>query len=162
MQKNRVYKIASLFILFFMLSGCSLTKNQKILEKSQKTLTVKSKNIYRENESIQFEINTGKSEGYLSLVYLDKQGNTNVLYSNKSIVMNRSLEDKDRVTSFPKDFGDKSIFASKNCKNCEKEKTEILVIFSDDPLPDIGSMNKSDLLRLNSKTVVQKVKFLVK
>ena len=47
---------------------------------------------------------------------------------------------------FPDDFGNMNIRATKDCKECEKEKTSIYALLSKEPILDIKNINKEQLL----------------
>lgn len=157
MQKNKLYQgVVLLFSLTLL--GCSpTTPSLKQSVVAKQSFSVKSKAVYFENEPVEFKIYTGESTGYLSLIYLGKQEKVNVLYANKEVSKEKSrelsLEKKSGIISFPQDFGKVKVSAKKECESCEKEKTEVLIIFSDDPIVNIENMSKSELLSLNSHSV---------
>ena len=177
-----IYGLFACITCFFMLSACSVTKGSTNVEtnKLKKSIAIKSKKVYLENEPIRFEINAGESQGYLSLVYIDKQGKTNIIYANKNIAMEKSrdvaFKENNESLFFPEDFGNLVLLAKKDCKKCKTEKTEILIIFSDDPIDDLENKSKRELFSLNlksvkvknrglslfSKVIVRKFEFFVK
>ena len=169
MQKSNIYLLATTLILM----GCTnkqsaikpiilAQKNSKIqMVKTQKmgislseikqtgafsNIALKAKKSYALNESIQFVIDTGEAEGYLYLIYLNNKGETGLLYPNA----NAPLSEMGGSFLFPKDFGNMNIRATKDCKDCPKEKTTIYAILSKTPIIDIKNITQDDLLNLTS------------
>ena len=170
MQKNKIFQISILFIVSLLMVGCSATKVEpqtREVKVSSSSLLVKGKKSYKKNEAVKFEIDTGKDKGYLYVVYLDKKGEKEVMTPSKNKVRGNF--------SFPKDFG-VDVSATKECKGCKVEKTTVYVLLSKDPILEIKSMNKDDLVDLGKKSkeaksrglfledgnvLVQKIEFLV-
>lgn len=169
MKKNIHHQLTVLSLITLVFIGCTETK--KIIQNPEKTtiqvikkettgiqlsslkhtegintLSFKTKKAYSENESIQFVIDTGKQEGYLYIVYLDNQGKTSLLYPNAK----SPLAEMGGSFLFPNDFGNVSIKATKDCKNCSEEKTTIYALLSKTPILDIDNINQEMLLGLNS------------
>ena len=125
-------------------TGISLSKLKK--RGALNSLKFKAKKSYALNESIQFVIDTGAKEGYLYLIYLDNAGETGLLYPNA----NAPLSEMGGKFTFPKDFGNMNIRATKDCKDCSEEKTTIYALLSKSPIIDIKNITKTDLLELTS------------
>ena len=89
----------------------------------------------------------GSEEGFVYLVYVDKTGDTSLLYPNNQIVEKK----KAGKLKFPEDFGGEDIKTTKDCKDCKKEKTTIFVLLSDDPIENIQNMNEEDLKNIQTK-----------
>lgn len=164
-KKNTFYLIATTFILM----GCvkqsdaqptnSLQKSSQIPIKqapkvgmklselkpaeSLSSIALKTKKSYALNESIQFMVDTGDAEGYLYIIYLSNRGETGLLYPNA----NAPLSEMGGSFSFPQDFGNMNIRATKDCKGCREEQTTIYAILSKKPIVDIQNIKKQDLLR---------------
>ena len=105
-------------------------------------ITLKGNPTYSENEPIRFIVDTGENEGYLYIIYLDNQGNTGLLYPNPK----SPLSEMGGKYLFPNDFGNMNIRATKDCKECEKEKTRIYAILAKEPILDIKDISKDQLL----------------
>jgi hypothetical protein len=104
-------------------------------------LSLKGNQDYKEKELIEFTIDTKENEGYLYIIYLDSNGETGVLYPNPK----SPPSEISGTYTFPKDFGDMDIRATKDCKDCEKDKTVIYALLSKEPIIDIHTINKSQL-----------------
>jgi len=156
MKKILYSKLLFLSIFTFTIVGCAGTIPQpssrevKVPSNKQK-LNINAKKSYGKDESLKFSIDTGKTKGYVYVVYVDKKGDTAVLSSKKS-----TKKKKSGKLNFPKDFGNKNIKVSKDCKNCKKEKTTVYVLLSNDPIENINNMSKNDLLSLNTKQALHK------
>jgi len=111
-------------------------------------ISLKAKQSYALNESIQFVIDTGPAEGYLYIIYLDNKGKTGLLYPNA----NAPLSEMGGSFLFPQDFGNMNIRATKDCKSCSQEKTSIYAILSKEPILDINNITRNDLLSITSKS----------
>jgi hypothetical protein len=169
MKKNTNQKLIILIATSLLFFGCAETK--KTMPKPQKTtpvtikkstvgiklsalkqtgaiktLSFKTKKTYSTNESIKFSIDTGKQEGYLYIIYLDNQGKTALLYPNEK----SPLAEIGGKFLFPDDFGDVTIKATKDCKNCSEEKTTLYALLSKTPILDIDNISQEILLGLNS------------
>lgn len=114
-------------------------------------ITLKGNPNYSENEPVRFIVDTGKNEGYLYIIYLDNNGNTGLLYPNA----NSPLSEMGGKYLFPNDFGNMNIRATKDCKNCEKEKTSVYALLSKEPILDIKNISKSELLSFFGESSAQ-------
>ena len=171
MQKNKLFQISVLFIFSSFSIGCTATgvePQSREVNVSSNTLSVKAKKNYKKGEPVKFKIDTGKEKGYLYVVYLNKNGQKEVMAPSKKKVNGK--------VSFPEDF-DVDVSASKDCKSCKEEKTTVYVLLSKDPILDIADMDSNKLLKLGNKSkevknrglfledgnvLVQKIEFLVK
>lgn len=158
-MKKKIYsKTILLFLTIYIFIGCSEVTPQPTSRevkvntpKKSNKLSIKAKKVYAKGESLKFSINAGKTKNYVYVVYVDKKGDTAVLSSKKS-----TKKKKSGKLNFPKDFGKKNIKVTKNCKDCKKEKTTVYVLLSKDPIENINSMSKNDLLSLNSRQASHK------
>ena len=110
-------------------------------------MTLTGKKIYKENQSIEFTIDTMGEVGYLYVIYLEKNGTTVILYPNKkslALILNGKY-------SFPRDFGNMNIRATKDCKKCEKDETKIYTILTKKPILDIHNITEKELKNFSSK-----------
>jgi len=105
-------------------------------------VTLKGNPTYSENEPVRFIVDTGSNEGYLYIVYLDNKGETGLLYPNAK----SPLSEMGGKYIFPDDFGNMNIRATKDCKECKKEKTSVYALLSKDPILDIKNITKDELL----------------
>jgi len=106
------------------------------------SLGLKGHSEYRENQPIEFVIDTGNAEGYLYVIYLDNKGTTGLLYPNaKSPEAEMGGE-----YLFPRDFGGMDIRATKDCVGCKEDKTTVYVLLSKEPIVDIEKITKKELL----------------
>jgi len=109
-------------------------------------LSLKSANKeYKESESIAFTVNTMGKAGYLYIIYLDNKGDTQLLYPNPS----SPLTELSGEYTFPRDFGNMNIRATKDCDGCSQDKTTIYAILTKEPVSDINSITKSHLLKFS-------------
>lgn len=148
-MKNKI----SLKFLFLILSIVTLTEatdtvKESHINNSDKKITIKSKKKFSANESLKFSIDTKDEKGFIYLVYVDKTGETSLLYPEDTTTQ----EKKSGKLDFPKDFDNIDIKTTKDCKDCKKEKTTIFVLLSDDPIDDIQNMNEEDLTNIQKKT----------
>lgn len=97
---------------------------------------------YKENQPIEFIVDTKDKAGYLYIIYLDKKGETQLLYPN---AMSPLTELSGRYT-FPRDFGGMRINATKDCNGCSEDKTTIYAILTKEPVSDIENITKAHLL----------------
>lgn len=145
-MKNRLFlKILLLIFLILTVLKCAepLEENP-----TKEKLTVNSKKRFSTNESLKFSVDTGKEEGFVYLVYVDKTGETSLLYpSDKS-----NQKKKSGKLKFPEDFGGVDIKTTKDCKTCKEEKTTIVVLLSNDPIENIQNMNEEELIAMNTQT----------
>ena len=103
---------------------------------------------YRENQPIEFSIDTGNAEGYLYIVHLDNAGKTGLLYPNP-----KSPEaEMGGAYMFPRDFGGMNIIATKDCVGCKEDKTTVYVLLSKEPIVDIEKITKDELLSFAPST----------
>ena len=110
------------------------------------SLGLKGRSEYRENEPIEFVIDTGDAEGYLYVIYLDNAGKTGLLYPNA-----KSPEaEMGGAYLFPRDFGGMNIRATKDCVGCKEDKTTVYVLLSKEPIVDIKKITKKELLSFTS------------
>jgi hypothetical protein len=105
-------------------------------------LSLKGTKEYKENEAISFTVNTMGKSGYLYIIYLDNKGETQFLYPNEKT----PLTELSGEYTFPKDFGNITINASKDCNGCTEDKTTIFAILTKKPVSDIKSISKGHLL----------------
>ena len=154
-MKNKLF-VNILLLIFLMLTTLKCTEedpNKIIQDKNLNDLTkekliINSKKKFSTNESLEFSVNTGTKEGFIYLVYVDKSGETSLLYPNDT----SNQKKKSGTLKFPDDFGGADIKTSKDCKNCDKEKTTIVVLLSNDPIENIQNMNEADLVAMNNQT----------
>jgi hypothetical protein len=157
MKKRFFLKIALLVVLVVTVVKCTelvednskkTRLDEKLNNAKNNKLTVNSKKKFSTNESLKFSVDTGTEEGFIYLVYVDKGGETSLLYpSDKS-----NQKKKSGKLKFPEDFGGADIKTTKDCKNCEKEKTTIVVLLSNDPIENIQNMNEAELIAMNTQT----------
>ena len=105
-------------------------------------LGLKGKPQYQEDEPIQFIVDTGDAEGYMYIIYLDKSGETTLLYPNAKA----PLSELGGAYLFPRDFGGMDIRATKDCKDCKEDKTTVYALLSKEPIVDIDKITKDELL----------------
>ena len=108
------------------------------------TLALKSATKeYKENQSIAFTVNTMGKAGYLYIIYLDNKGETQLLYPNAR----SPLTELSGEYTFPRDFGNMNIRATKDCGGCSEDKTTIYAILTKEPVSDIKNITKAHLLK---------------
>jgi len=108
------------------------------------TLALKSvTKEYKENQSIAFTVNTMGKAGYLYIIYLDNKGETQLLYPNAR----SPLTELSGEYTFPRDFGNMNIRATKDCNGCSEDKTTIYAILTKEPVSDIENITKAHLLK---------------
>lgn len=157
MKKEIYYKIMLLLVLVYIIVGCANVSPQpssrevKVDSPKKNKLSIKAKKVYKKGEELKFSIDTGSSKNHVYVVYVDKKGSTALLSSKQS-----TKKKKSGKLNFPKDFGEKNIKVTKDCKDCKKEKTTVYVLLSKDPIENINNMSKSDLLTLNSRQASHK------
>lgn len=122
------------------------------------TLALKGHNNFKQGEPINFIVDTKGAEGYLYVVYSDSNGNTGVLYPNPK----SPLTEIEGKYIFPRDFGNMTINATKDCKGCQKDRTVIYALLSKQPILDIRNINQSQLANIlggqSVKTSIAKTK----
>jgi hypothetical protein len=105
------------------------------------------KKNYKENQLIEFKIDTMGKVGYLYIIYLDNKGTTTLLYPNR----NSPLVELNGKYTFPRDFGNMNIRATKDCKKCERDETKIYAILTKKPIVDIHNITGKELKNFSSK-----------
>ena len=115
--------------------------NSMVTDDSNQISISNQKSSYNTGEFVNFSINTNGVEGYLTMLYVDKNDIT-VLYPNP-----RSTSKPIRgAFNFPRDFGNFKIRAFKQCSSCQKEQTAIYLLLTPQPLNTIESMSRDKLL----------------
>ena len=136
-----------LFLKILLLTFLILTA-LKSTEQLEENIIINSKKKFSTNESLEFSVNTGTKEGFIYLVYVEKSGETSLLYPNDE----SNQKKKSGKLKFPDDFGGADIKTTKDCQNCDKEKTTIVVLLSNDPIENIQTMDETKLLSMNTQT----------
>ena len=111
-------------------------------------LTVDAKKKFSTNESLKFSIHTGNINGFIYLIYINKTGDTNIIYPTDTSIPKK----QSGTLNFPEDFDNIEIKTTKECKDCKEEKTTIFVLLSNDPIENIENMNESDFKTIKNKT----------
>jgi len=171
MKKQQLYKLSILLATVTMTLGCvkdtpSVSpQKSEVAQSSQKpaasatgttlatlkssgvaNLALKSANKeYKEKEAIAFTVNTMGKAGYLYIIYLDNKGDTQLLYPNAR----SPLTELSGEYTFPRDFGNMNIRATKDCGGCSEDKTTIYAILTKEPVSDIKSITKGHLLKFS-------------
>jgi len=98
--------------------------------------------IYQVGSSVEFEVDTQNTRGYLTVFYIDKDDVT-VLYPNP-FVTTTPLQGKYR---FPQDLanGQFELEAYKSCTGCQEEKTTIYAMLSAQPIKNIKEVQSKGL-----------------
>jgi len=109
-----------------------------------------NKKIYKENESLSFIIDTKGEKGYLYIIAVDKSDVTFFLPNKFS-----PLSELKGRHKFPEDFivKDVDISATKKCKKCPREETNIYAVLSKKPIVGIKNMTGEELLNFIKPTV---------
>jgi len=184
MKKKRFYQISILVATAILTIGCSEnkapkpTKHDSIANKPHKVvpaqptgimlsqlnsggvtrLSLKGRNNFKQNEPINFIVDTKGAEGYLYVVYSGSNEKVGVLYPNPK----SPLTEVEGRYIFPRDFGNMTINATKDCKDCKKERTVIYALLSPKPIVDIQQINKAQLANIlggqSVKTSIAKTK----
>ena len=166
MKKKQFYKVSILVVTAIFAIGCSYNKIPKPIKhvKVNKpvrvvpakpsgitlsqlnsggvtTLALKGGHKFKEGEPINFIIDTRGAEGYLYVVYSDSSGEVGVLYPNPK----SPLTEISGKYIFPRDFGNMTINATKDCKNCKEDKTIIYALLSKKPILDIKNISQAQL-----------------
>jgi len=118
---------------------------------------IASKDKYHVGEPIQFKINTNGKSGYLYIIYVDKNGQVSLLYPNAKAPLTELVGEY----IFPRDFGNMTIRASKDCQDCQEDKTTIYALLSKDKIIDINNITQAQLVNFvggNSSNSTSKVK----
>jgi len=170
MKKQQLFKLSLLIAIATMTVGCKEEpKPQKkpelqqpatqIVQSSGTTLaelqssgvsniTLKSTaKEYKSGQAIEFIVNTKQEAGYLYIIYLDNSGATQLLYPNA----NSPLTELSGEYVFPRDFGNISIQASKDCGECSEDKTTIYALLTKEPVADIKNITKAHLLKFSGE-----------
>ncbi len=171
MKKQSLYRLSILVALATIISGCVKDKPKVEVSKhraetppppsssSGTTLaTLKSSGVsnlslqstektYKENQAISFTVNTMGKSGYLYIIYLDKNGDTQILYPNARA----PLTELSGEYLFPRDFGQMNIRATKDCNGCSEDKTTIYAILTKEPVTDIKNITKAHLLKFSGE-----------
>jgi len=110
--------------------------------------------IYQTGSSVEFEIDTQETRGYLTIFYIDKDDVT-VLYPNP-FVTSTPLQGKYR---FPQDLanGQFELEAYKNCTSCQEEKTTIYAMLSAQPIKNIKEVQSKGLKSFGKNSNESKV-----
>jgi len=111
-------------------------------------LSIKGPHTYTQNAPIQFIVDTKDKEGYLYIVYLDNKGEVALLYPNEK----SPLTELSGKYIFPRDFGNMNIRATKDCQDCEEEKTTIYALLSKKPIIDIQNITKAQLMNITGES----------
>ena len=165
MKKEQLFKLSILVAVATITVGCIGNPKPQILtpptpaiaqnESEGSTLaTLQSSGIstlalksvtkeYKENQSIAFTVNTMGKAGYLYIIYLDNKGETQLLYPNAR----SPLTELSGEYTFPRDFGNMNIRATKDCNGCSEDKTTIYAILTKEPVSDIKNITKAHLLK---------------
>jgi hypothetical protein len=170
MKKQQLYKLSLVVAIAIMAFGCVPQGDRKIepekppqvnntvisseitlaeLTSSEVSrLTLKStEKAYKSGDSIEFTVNTMNKAGYLYIIYLDNKGDTLILYPNDKAPL---LELSGEYT-FPKDFGNITITASKDCGGCAEDKTTIYALLTKEPVKDIKNITKGHLVNFSGE-----------
>lgn len=165
MKIKRTYQISFLISTALITIGCN---NQPKPQKPQVTITkpapvihkvtgitvsklnsggvsnlkiMASKEKYHTGEPIQFGISTNDKSGYLYIIYVDKKGQVSLLYPNAKA----PLTELSGNFVFPRDFGNMTVRASKDCTDCKEDKTTIYALLSKKRIVDIDNITQSNL-----------------
>ena len=107
---------------------------------------------YKVGENVNFTLNTNDVEGYLTILYVEKNEIT-VLYPSP----NKKLNLIKGEFEFPKDFGNFHIETYKECTNCNEEKTTIYTLLTPQPLTNIQKMTHQKLLSFSKSSNTSKI-----
>ena len=111
-----------------------------------------NKSQYNTGENVKFTFDTNNLEGYLTILYVDKNDIT-VLYPNPK----KTLELIRGKYSFPKDFGSFHVETYKECTNCDEDKTTIYTLLTPQPLTNIKKMTHQKLLSFSKNSTTSKI-----
>ena len=165
MKKEQLFKLSILVAIATITLGCNGNPKPQVVtaptlpvaqsqSQSSTLATLQSSGIstlalksatkeYKENQAIAFTVNTMGKAGYLYIIYLDNKGETQLLYPNA----NSPLTELSGEYTFPRDFGNMNIRATKDCNGCSEDKTTIYAILTKDPVSDIKNITKAHLLK---------------
>jgi len=169
MKQQQLYKLSIVVAIAIMMLGCTSEGVKKIepekpniqkpivssgitlaelTSSAVSSLTLKSTaKAYKTGDSIEFTVNTMDKAGYLYIIYLDNNGDTLLLYPNEKAPL---LELSGKYT-FPRDFGNVAITASKDCGGCAEDKTTIYALLTKEPVKDITSITKGHLIKFSGE-----------
>jgi len=168
MRKQQLYKVSMFAVLaIFTLGGCIKDKpsapiataptQAETVEASTTLATLNSSGVstlalsgtkkYKEKDTISFKVNTMGKAGYLYIIYLDNKGNTTILYPNER----SPLTELSGEYTFPRDFGNMTMNAEKDCNGCSEEKTTIYAILTKEPVSDIKNITKAHLMKYSGE-----------
>jgi len=110
--------------------------------------------IYQTGSSVEFEVDTQQTRGYLTVFYIDKDDVT-VLYPNP-FVTSTPLQGKYR---FPQDLahGQFELEAYKSCTGCQEEKTTIYAMLSAQPIKNIKEVQSKGLKSFGNNSNESKI-----
>lgn len=110
--------------------------------------------MYQTGSSIEFEVDTQQTRGYLTVFYIDKDDVT-VLYPNP-FVTSTPLQGKYR---FPQDLanGQFELEAYKSCTGCQEEKTTIYAMLSAQPIKNIKEVQSKGLKSFGNNSNESKI-----
>jgi hypothetical protein len=167
MKKQHVYNLSIIVATVITTLGCAQgeakVETPKVIEKQSSiepasiggttlatlqssgisTLALKGTKEYKENDAIEFSVNTLGKAGYLYIIYLDNKGETQLLYPNAIA----PLTELSGEYIFPRDFGGMNINASKDCGSCSEDKTTIYALLTKEPISDMASITKAHLMK---------------
>jgi hypothetical protein len=109
---------------------------------------------YQTGSSVEFEVDTQQTRGYLTVFYIDKDDVT-VLYPNP-FVKSTPLQGKYR---FPQDLahGQFELEAYKSCTGCQEEKTTIYAMLSAQPIKNIKEVQSKGLKSFGNNSNESKI-----
>jgi len=165
MKKEKLFKLSILVAVATITLGCKEKPKPQVTTPAKPVITqnesrpltlatLKSSGVsnlalkstakeYKSNQPIEFTVNTMGKAGYLYIIYLDNNGNTQLLYPNAR----SPLTELSGEYTFPRDFGNMNIRATKDCNGCSEDKTTIYAILTKEPVSDIKSITKEHLLK---------------
>ena len=115
-----------------------LTKNLKSYGIS--TISLKGKKSYKENEHLEFWIDTMGKVGYLYILFKNKK-NTLLVYPNSKSPLSELMGKH----KFPDDFGESNMIIPKKNNRDEKEEITIYSILTKKPVRDIHELTGEQL-----------------
>ena len=176
MKKKQLYRVSILVATAIFAIGCSHNKTPKPpkhvkVNKPARVVPAKPSGItlsqlnsggvtklalkgghkFKEGEPINFIVDTRGAEGYLYVVYSDSSGEVGILYPNPKA----PLSEISGKYIFPRDFGNMTINATKDCKGCKEDKTIIYALLSKEPILDIRNISQAQLTNILGGQSVQ-------
>ncbi len=175
MKKKQLYRVSILVAIAIFAIGCSYNKTPKpqkhVKSKPVRVVPAKPSGItlsqlnsggvtklalkgghnFKEGEPINFIVDTRGAEGYLYVVYSDSSGEVGILYPNPKA----PLSEISGKYIFPRDFGNMTINATKDCKGCKEDKTIIYALLSKEPILDIRNISQAQLTNILGGQSVQ-------